>query len=252
MNDAGASPSSNRSDAPTGLTFGKATDILWECAWQALMVAFFVQLFGTIAFGLVSGLWSEMAPSLPPGFGVERSESSSDFSFFHQHRFALLFALFFFAKVAGQFASYSSNEKHRNRAAWAHRFSRRLSEQWFSVVVINAFVAFGAVVAVKVTQQFSLTHWLWQSVADLLRSAIYGIASLFPAGVESAVKSLTGWYDDNQFKCMFWLFYSAAICDDLGLPNYKTLGRSLWRRLVRRRKSVAVGTPASPSAIDSV
>ena len=109
-------------------------------------------------------------------------------------------------------------------------------------MVINAFIAFGAVVVVKVTQQFSLTHWLWQSVTDLLRSAIYGMASLFPAGVESAVKSLTGWYDDNQFKCMFWLFYSAAICDDLGLPNYKTLGRFLWRRLVRRRKTVAVGT----------
>ena len=114
MDDSGASPSGKRSDAPKVLTFGKATDILWECAWQALMVAFFVELFGTIAFGLVSGLWSEMAPSLPPGFGVERSESSWDFSFFHQHRFALLFALFFFAKVAGQFASYSSNQEHRN------------------------------------------------------------------------------------------------------------------------------------------
>ncbi|HWW01402.1 MAG TPA: hypothetical protein VNZ64_17025 [Candidatus Acidoferrum sp.] len=29
----------------------------------------------------------------------------------------------------------------------------------------------------------------------------------------------------NQFKFTFWFFYTAAICDDLGLPNFKTLGR---------------------------
>ena len=132
MDDSGASPSSKRSDAPTLLTFGKATDILWECAWQALMVAFFVQLFGTVAFGVVSGLWSEMAPSLPPGFGVERSESSWDFSFFHQHRFALLFALFFFAKVAGHCLW-----RCRRRPSHATVFSHALA-----LAVRRRFVAF--------------------------------------------------------------------------------------------------------------
>jgi L-ascorbate metabolism protein UlaG (beta-lactamase superfamily) len=38
------------------------------------------------------------------------------------------------------------------------------------------------------------------------------------------------------------LLYSAAICDDLGLPNYKTLGRYLSRRLKKRKPPVAAAS----------
>jgi hypothetical protein len=47
------------------------------------------------------------------------------------------------------------------------------------------------------------------------------------------------WYGANQAKFAFWLLYSAALCDDLGLPNYKTLARRPWNRFSKefqRRK----------------
>ena len=51
----------------------------------------------------------------------------------------------------------------------------------------------------------------------------------------NSLANLANWYGDNQFKFMFWLFYSAAICDDLGLPNYKALARFLWQRFLKPR-----------------
>jgi hypothetical protein len=243
MNGAVTSSSSKRADRLEPLTFGKATNILWECAWSALILAFLVQIFGTLAVGLVSGVWSEMTPSLPPGLaGRPDPEALWDFRFFHQHQFALIFAMLFIAKAAGRFVRYSRNEHHRNAAAWMKRASRGISGQWFSLVVINAFVALGAVLMVQLAQKFSFTHWLWHFLASLFDPVISAIASVFPSRFVGAVKSLAGWYDANHFKFIFWLFYSAAICDDLGLPNYKTLGRFLWRRFWIRRKSVAAST----------
>jgi hypothetical protein len=243
MNDAVTMPSSKRPDRLNALTFGKAMSMLWKCAWEALILTFLVQIFGTLAVGLVSGLWSEMTPSLPPGLAAKSNpEGQWDFRFFPQHQFALVFAMLFIAKAAGRFVRYSRNEEHRNTVAWMKRVSRGISEQWFSLVVINAFVAFGAVVMVQLAQKFSLTHWLWHFLTGLFDPVISAIASIFPSRVVGAVKSLVGWYDANHFKFTFWLFYSAAICDDLGLPNYKTLGRFLWRRFRMRRKSVVAAT----------
>jgi len=244
MENALIPPARKRSRRPATLTFGKARNIFWERAWEALMLAFLVQIFGTIAFGLVSSLWSRMAPSLPPGFAGKWSEASWDFSFFHQYRFAVLFGLFYIAKVAGSFASYSRNEEHRIAAKWAKRFSRKLSEQWFGLVVMNAFMAFIAVMVLQITQQFSFAQWMWHLLVDLLRPAIDGIASLLSAGLVSGVKAWAMWYQANQSRFLFWLFYSAAICDDLGLPNYKTLCRFLWHWFAeRKKKSVVAAAP---------
>jgi hypothetical protein len=59
------------------------------------------------------------------------------------------------------------------------------------------------------------------------------------------------WYGQNQAKFLFWLLYSAAICDDLGLPNYKTLIRWGGRRLriyVRKRWATDITQSSKPSA----
>jgi hypothetical protein len=53
------------------------------------------------------------------------------------------------------------------------------------------------------------------------------------------VERWSTWYGVNQTKFAFWLLYSAALCDDLGLPNYKTLARRAWNRFckaIQRRK----------------
>ncbi len=235
-------PLCQQSDGPKGLTFSKATEILWDCAWEAVVLAFLVQLMGGIVFGLVSGLWREMTPSLPSGLGrhpIAEADSASpaDFTFFHQHRFALLFAVLFVGKSWGRLARYSGNEDHRNVAARLKRVSRRVSEQWFSLVVGNAFTAFVAVMVLRFTQEFSLTQLVWQLLGDLVRPVIQTISSFVPGA--GLMESLVGWYNDNQFKFAFWLLYSAAICDDLGLPNYKSLGRFLWRRYAKPEEPAA-------------
>jgi hypothetical protein len=46
----------------------------------------------------------------------------------------------------------------------------------------------------------------------------------------SKVKVWWSWYDQNQLKFNFWLIYLAAVCDDFGIPNLKSLVRWGWRK----------------------
>jgi hypothetical protein len=236
-----------RSARPRGLTLAKASDILWDCAWEALVLAFLVQIMGSIAIGLVSGIFREMMPSLPPGFAAtpnaEAAPSAWDFAWFQQHRFALLFAVFFTLKAAGRLARYSANQEHRNAVASLKRVTHRFSGGWFSLVVANAFTAFIGVLILQFTQQFSLTHLLWQFILGLFQPLFHALASLVPSRGARLFGGWWAWFGDNQLKFTFWLLYSAAICDDLGLPNYKSLGRFLWRRYFAPRNSVPAPSP---------
>ncbi len=233
-------PPCQGSDKPAELTFAKALDIFRDSAWEALVLAFLVSLFGGIALGFVGGLWRDMAPSLPPPLAHHRhaaagSGSALDFTFFSQHRFALLFALLFIGKSTARLAGHSRNEGRRQTVARLQWILGRVSHQWFSLVVVNAFAAFVAVLVLQISLEFSWTQLLWQMLREVCRPVIHSVASVLPGGGGlGLLSSLADWYGENQFKFLFWLFYSAAICDDLGLPNYKTLGRLLWRRLRKR------------------
>ncbi len=244
-----ASQSTERSTAPKALTFAKATGILWESAWEALILAFLVLIFGSIAFGLVSGLWHDMTPSLPPGLTgepkLEAEGSRLDFSFFRQNRLGLIFLVLFSGVAGSRLLKYSRSEDQQRAVARVTRIFRRVSDQWFSLVVINAFLALGAVMIIQVTQQFTLTQFLWNILGDLVRAGLQAIATLFPAGAVNFVEGFVAWYKVNHFKFLFWLLYTAAICDDLGLPNYKALGRFLWRRVFKREQPVARITPCT-------
>jgi ABC-type Fe3+-siderophore transport system permease subunit len=240
-----ASQSTKWSRPPEALTFARATEILWESAWEALILAFLVLAFGSIAFGLVSGVWREMSPSLPPGLTgepkleAEGSASALSFSFFRQNRLGLIFLVLFSGIAAGRLLKYSGSEHQRRAAAQVGRILRRVSNQWLSLVVINAFLALVGVIIIEFSQQFTLTQLLWNTLGDLVRAGLQAIATLFPAGAVSFVEGFVAWYKANHYKFIFWLLYTAAICDDLGLPNYKALGRFLWRRLFKRKYPVA-------------
>jgi hypothetical protein len=231
-----APPCKRLEERPARLTFGKLTEILFDSALEAVALAFLVQIMGKVVVGLVSGIWRNMTPSLPPVLAgepaAEMATQSVLLAFIRSHQFAILFGLLFVGEGAGQLAHYSRNEDHRKTAAWLKRGLRRISEQWFSLVVVNAFNAFVAVFVLRIVQQFSLTHFLWGLVAHLFDPLIHGMARMLPGnGFMGLIEGLVAWYNSNQFKFTFWLFYSAAICDDLGLPNYKTLTRYVWRRL---------------------
>ena len=63
-------------------------------------------------------------------------------------------------------------------------------------------------------------------------------AFIFGASIVNFLGGLIDWYGDNQLKFNFWVFYVAAVCDDLGIPNLKTLARFLWRRYRNRNQTV--------------
>jgi len=213
-----------------------------------VVTAFLVQIIGSIAFGMISGLLQEMVPSAPPGWGNQELEAqphplrdalSNSFS---RNRFALIFGLVLAMKSAPRLARYSGSPRYRKAAAAMLSVTHRLSGKWFKLLVANAFIAYFTTLALQWGARFSWTQMLWDFALDCFRPLLHTLAGLipWPRAVQNG-QSLLSWYGENQFKFNFWLLYSAAICDDLGLPNFKTLGRWAWRRLVRRPKpTVAV------------
>jgi hypothetical protein len=247
-----ASKSTKRSRKPKALTFARVTEILWESAWEALVLGFLVVIFGSLVFGFVSSVWRDMTPSLPPGIGsepkLEVEGSPLNFSFLREHRNVLIFLVLFSGITAGRLLEYSRSHEQRRAAAWAKRAFRRISDQWFGLIVINAFLTVIAVMIIRFTQQFTLTAFLWHIVGDLVTALIRNVANLFSTDAVQYVENLIGWYKVNQPRFLFWLLYTAAICDDLGLPNYKTLGKFLWRRFFKREQpAAALATDASSS-----
>jgi len=240
---------------PAKLTASKVTNILWDSAWEALVLGFLVVIFGSITFGLVSGLWRDMTPSLPPGIGsepkLEAEGSPLNFSFLREHRNALIFLVLFSGITAGRLLEYSRSDNHRRAAAWAKRVFQRISDQWLGLIVLNAFVTVIAVTIIKFTQQFTLTAFLWHILGDLVTALIRNVANLFSTDAVQYVENLVGWYKVNQPRFLFWLLYTAAICDDLGLPNYKSLGRFLWRRFFKREQPAPALTTDISSSKES-
>lgn len=233
----------------TELNTSKAGDILWESAWSALVLAFLAQLFGSIVVSVVGWMWHDMIPSMPPGMehkpGLEAERGTWDFSWFQQHRFALLFAVFFLVESATRLARHGGNERQRKAAAVVRRLQRRVSAEWFTVLIVNAFTAFVAVMVIQITQQFTWTALVWSVVGDAIQSLAHMVASALPGGgLLRQLGAFFNWYQENQFKFLFWFLYAAGICDDIGLPNFKTLARYLWRRWQQRHLPPAE-TPAA-------
>jgi hypothetical protein len=225
---------------PAFFDLGKHVERLVECAGEAFVLAILVQIVGSIVVEMVGGLWREMTPTLPPGLaGQPLAESASSWvpnlGFFHQHRLALIFWGIFIIKIVGALAGGSRSEQPRRAAAWLTKIYQEVSERWFGLVVVNAFLAFIGAWLTQVAQQFSMTSWFWYLLAACLKPAIEAVAGLFNStGPFRTASDLAAWFTANQVRFTFWLLYWGAIADDLGLPNFKTLGRLIWRRWCRR------------------
>lgn len=242
-----SSPTSSASPAAKGknATLATTTELVWESAWEAAIWAFLAQLFGSIVVGIVGGLWHDMLPSPPPGFssGLKLETEpgwSGDFGWIHQHRFVLLFSVFFAVELWTRWRSNPNQEPGQSEAGGAGGLGRRIAHEWFGVIISNAFSAFVAVMVLQFVQQFSWTHILWSAISEVVRPLSEPIQkSLGQAGFLRWLGQMWGWYNQNQSKFLFWFLYSAGICDDLGLPNLKTLARMLWSRFSPPRKAQA-------------
>ena len=234
-NPATPTPASLRSNRPTEPLTERLGEILWASGKEALILAFLVSILGSIAIGILSSICGQMTPSLPPGLDGHPALTSvpahwwhASRNALHRHSFAMLFLALFVAKSALRLAHFSRHPRQRHVAALALRATRRFSRDWFSLLIKNAFVAFVAVLVLQCVQNFSLTHLLWGVVSDMAHQALAAMGRLLGWSQPGPLESWFTWYGANQTKFAFWLFYSAALCDDLGLPNYKTLARRAW------------------------
>jgi hypothetical protein len=217
-------------------------EILWDSAKEALFMAFLVSILGSIAIGILSGICGRMTPSLPPGLEEHPALTNwwhASQNAIHRHAFAILFLVLFVVKSALRMAHYSSDPRQRKAAARMLWATRRISRDWFHLLIKNAFAAFVGVLVLQFLQNFSLTHWLWEAVRNVFSPVLQAAVRLVGGSLAGLVERWVSWYGANQTKFAFWLLYSAALCDDLGLPNYKTLARWAWNgfcKATQRRK----------------
>ena len=120
------------------------------------------------------------------------------------------------------------------------RIISNVSENWFKMVVGNAFGAMISAIMVVWVQQFSWPQLLWHWIFHNVLSTFQPLAeTILGSGTSGALAQWWNWYGNNQLQFSFWFFYVAAICDDLGFPNFKTLGRWLGRRWRKHRQAAA-------------
>jgi hypothetical protein len=230
-------------------------EILWASGKEALFLAFLVSILGSVAIGILGGICGQMTPSLPPGLDAHPALTSvpahwwhDSSNAIHRHSFTILFLALFVAKSGLRLAHFSSDPRQRQAAALARRVIHRFSRHWFSLLIKNAFVAFVAVLVLQCVQNFSLTHWLWEAVSGIALQALQAVGRLLGLGQPSPLERWFSWYGANQTKFAFWLFYSAALCDDLGLPNYKTLARRAWNGVCKAFQTRLGSPKAQPPA----
>ena len=233
-------PASFRSNRPAELLPTKVGEILWVSAKEALFMAFLMSILGSIAVSILSGICGSMTPSLPPGLEGHPALNSvpahwwhASQNTIHRHAFAILFLALFVVKSALRLAHYSRNPRQRKAAARALWATHRISRNWFGLLIKNAFAAFAGVLVLQFVQNFSLTHWLWEAVRNVFSPVLQAAVRLVGGSLPGLVERWFSWYGANQTKFAFWLLYSAALCDDLGLPNYKTLARRAWKRFCK-------------------
>jgi len=217
------------------LSLDAVVNLLCESAGSALLRAIVVQLLGSAALGFLGVIFSRMVPSLPPISSKPLLEAPAWLPlhrvevFLVQNSFGVIFALLFIAIAGGRLAAYSSHPRHRRVVAFILRVHRRISGQWFRLFVRNAIAASISTLVVVAVQRFSWSHLVWTWIAQTAQPLLEWLQRAVPGG--AMIGPWCAWFNLNQPKFFFWLLYSAAICDDLGLPNYKTLMRLAGRRL---------------------
>lgn len=218
-----------RSEAESGLSR------YIDCAMNAAVNAFVIVLLGKIALGIVSGVAGRMIPSALPGFeGGADSEYVSHagvwWGAFFSLRFKVFYAAMFLICLRQQLASSLPGQNAPGRLPRWQRIGRLFSEKWFGSLIVNAFLAMGLAIALARIPDVSFWKLGWNWLMS-----VSSISAWLEDGLLTWLNPWLLWYDHNKVKFYFWLIYFAAVCDDFGIPNFKTLTRWLWRRWKKAR-----------------
>jgi hypothetical protein len=222
-------------------------DALWGSAIDALVKTFLIVVMGNVALGILGGIFGEMLPSAPPFLArTSRGHTDSNSSLMHtwwsaahEHQFAIvyviLFALGLRTRLAAVFAG-ATGESAMTETRF-QKVSQQLSKDWFRLIVGNAFGALISAIVIFFVETFTGMSFLIKLLIAAILPGVKAIATfIVGASIVNFVGGMFDWYGDNQLRFNFWILYVAAICDDLGIPNVKTLARFLWSRWRRRNR----------------
>lgn len=200
-----------------------------------------VLVMGNVAVGLVGEIWRLMTPSLPPGLdGKTLSAAGHSFSAIIQwpsireHQFLIVYSIFLVHNLRLRLFGKQSIEQENELESTGRNARKDFVRQWFGLIVGNAFGAMCSAVALFWVQQFSPSQLLWHAVLQPIVALLQSVATSLFGESAGTFHRWIEWYGENQFKFNFWFFYLAAICDDLGIPNLKTLARWCWHRIKAR------------------
>src|SRR5262249_20168371 len=108
----------------------------------------------------------------------------------------------------------------------------RLADNWFGLFVGNAIGAMVSAIVAYYVGQFSYLKVFWGWLVAVVQPSLLTLgAALLGEGRMDTLQGWWSWYGENQIRFLFWFLYVAAICDDLGVPSFKTLARRIWRKI---------------------
>ena len=232
-----SAPVASNGPEPRKLSAEKAVEIVFQTAIESAINAFLFILMGSVAFSIVSSVARDMVPGLPPGMGFGKGWGTSWLSVFKEYRYVLVFGVIFATRVFFRLTDHGKPRDESKPASRLQKIGERLSAEWFGLIVGNAFGAMISAMVLVWVQKFTLTKmvlgWMLGWVAPVLQQ--FGNWALGVAMTER-VGDWISWYNQNQFRFVFWFLYLALVCDDLGIPNFKTLARWALRRIRSRRE----------------
>jgi hypothetical protein len=223
------------------MTPQKVGDVVWDSAVEALSSAFIVWILGGVALSIAGGFAKGMIPSPPPSFGGE-GETALGRGWFGEdwvhpvkgHVFVFLFSVFFAHSLWTAFRRRDSGKVETGAFKRVGFMLAKLRADWFGLIVTNAIEAWVGAMVLVWASGFSMTQMFWHWLAGLIFSGPQGLGeAALGHAAWSRIEPWLSWYGANQMKLDFWFLYFAGICDDLGLPNIKALGRWGWRRWKR-------------------
>lgn len=219
------------------MTAEKWKGILWDSAVEAFVGTILLLFLGELALSIVGGIWKGMVPVFPPivhnSNSIELNDSSAENSFFlfaRENRFVLVFSFLYLFVASIKIGLHSDLDSRRRMAEWVQQIYKRFQSKWFGCLVGNAFGALFIAMALTHIPDFSFNRWIFYWILEWLHPVIYRVLSVFmDASKIATIHDLLSWYDANYMRFTFWFFYSSAILDDLGIPNFKSLAHWLCK-----------------------
>ena len=210
---------------------------LIDCACNAGVQAFIIVTLGNVALNIVGSVVDRMIPSAPPGlaaptagWGTLHIWWNADISL----KFYFLFAVLLYLSLREKYFGPAGPVTTAAAPARWRRISHRFSENWFGSVVGNAFLAMALATALAAIPKLSVWQWTWHWLPGFLSSRFdVGLDGAGAGGWVAQMKAWFNWYVDNELRFNFWAIYLGAMCDDFGIPNFKSVARWLWRRCMK-------------------